>query len=56
MFDFIRSHPWAISVLSITLNILNALAYAYSGNRGMAWYWISAASITMSTIFMGGRK
>jgi hypothetical protein len=36
------------------LDLAAAIVYLYKGKPVMAWYWFSAMSITLSTVFMKG--
>lgn len=40
----------------IILDIAAAIWYGYNKQYSYLWYWISAASITASTLFMKGIK
>ena len=43
-------------ILPITLAIIDLVCvffYFKQGDKARAWYWISAASITASTLFIG---
>jgi hypothetical protein len=42
-------------VVLIVIDIGAAVVYLFNGDKARALYWVSAASITLSTLFMGAK-